>query len=1015
MLMLIAELLILGASLLVLVYFVFLHPPKYPVNIPAIPFWVVLIPFFKDVDQSDIFRRYIEQPLRTHGAVKLFFGAQWNILVHKPLYLAEMFKDEDVYQKSGNQKKIPQSLFAQFLGDNIISSHGEVWKNYRAVVKPGLQRNFETDAIARNASQLCDLLRDAQTRAGRAGVAMQEMLQRYSIANCSEVVLQTKLGALTSATAPINILQSAVKREIFKPVFMNFPVLDRFPLPSRTRVRQMVDRFKNELKRALIENNEPLSWSSDMPLDGLGRRMLNAKKSGQWTEQQLLDNLTVTFVAGQENPQLCMISTLYLLAKHPDAQTRLYTEIQSKAPDYTHPNPEMFQDMPILTAVIYESLRLFPPIGQLVNRKASEDALLGGDIVIPKGTYLGYNCYSTNRDPAVWGPRAHAFDPGRWGDSPAAIQKQYRLRKSRAEFISFHGGRRACLGEKFALLEMRITLVYLICEFTWTLDPRWLDRMTPVIGDMDFSNEGQSFYHRARGGILHSVQHNSTAVTAHNQSSHAGQTAFDDFFARLILDQADLCVGTEGLHAPETESTTQKLVDLFDSYLRYEGKDDKWTDTGRTYFTERIRHFTTRNLTIQFGLPAFPCKSSNLDKVTGRDPDRGEELALERLHGFVEAIERIYEPGAMLWIISDGHVFSDCIGVDDADVDAYGHKLKEMNICIGQRRGNLGRVGFKSLVDLFQLGALGPDGTPSILARQLNIPDIDHHVKTKVTDEAELCRRILIAGCGPQQAAIRAKIDSKDAAITALYRGFSRFMLEDLENRPNTKAMTRSQQKKVSSKVAFEMILMLFPNHVRLSIHAHNNAGPKFGIQLFDPAHTRAVAALSPDGELMTSVDLLHIPTPWHNCVVELAGSSDDVVLVTKAKLARAALSAGSVTGGLVGTGEGGSAYFSLQRKDAGSVGDGTAAAAHGDPAGAVAMATVAVKDKGVAVVPVEALGQVQRRTTLSEKADAVVAAVVRRNTGGGYATREPFRPARRDSWVGRLRWILSLFWPKGS
>jgi cytochrome P450 len=136
--------------------------------------------------------------------------------------------------------------------------------------------------------------------------------------------------------------------------------------------------------------------------------------------------------------------------------------------------------MPFLTSVIYESLRLFPPIGQLVNRRANSDSLLGGTIAIPKGTYLGYNCYSTNRDPVVWGSAANAFDPARWGDDHVAIQKQYRLRKARAEFISFHGGRRACLGEKFALLQMRVTLVVLVKAFTWKLDPTWVDRKTPV-------------------------------------------------------------------------------------------------------------------------------------------------------------------------------------------------------------------------------------------------------------------------------------------------------------------------------------------------------------------------------------------------------------------------------------------------------------------------------------------------------------------------------------------------------
>ncbi|KAK3296576.1 Pyoverdine/dityrosine biosynthesis protein-domain-containing protein [Chaetomium fimeti] len=1121
MFVLIAEVAILAALFIALVYFVFLLPPKYPTNIPAVPFWVALLPFFKDVDQSDIFRKYIEQPLKTHGAVKLFFGAQWNILVHKPSYVAEIFKDEDLYQKSGNQKKIPHSVLAEFLGDNIISSHGEVWKNYQSVVKPGLQRNFEAEKIAYNADRLCEFLKEAQFRAGDGGVPVQDLLQRYSVANCSEVVLQTNLDALTSANAPINVLQSAVKREIFKPIFMNFPILDRFPFPSRTRARQVVDRFKNELKRALVESQKhsPLPAS-----DGLGQRMLDARESGVWGEQQLLDNLTVAFVAGQENPQLCMISTLYLLAKHPEAQARLYAEVQTKGSDQSRFDPDALQELPFLTAVIYESLRLFPPIGQLVNRKASQDALLGGDIVIPKGTYLGYNCYSTNRDSAVWGPRADDFDPSRWGDSPVTIQKQYRLRRAKAEFISFHGGRRACLGEKFAMLEMRITIATLVREWSWTLDPTWVDRKTPrqasipadlysiraswiklegltasssrvhqphasrmgrrqpassLFGKpqasvhtfaaitMEFSNEGQSFYHRFQGSfiqgrdgrLVHSTgprqqwvhanweaiqsgsqsfqnsdvkiyhncqaaQRNNTAVMVNNRLPQSNDMAFEEFFVQLILDQADLCIRSGALRTTESDLVTEQIVDLFDSYLRYQGKGDRWALGGRTYFAERIRHFTDQNAPVELCLPAFPCKSSNGDKVTGPDPDRGEELALERLHGFVEAVERVYQPGAKMWVISDGHVFSDCIGVNDADVDAYGEKLKEMNHAVGARRGNTDRVGFKSLVDLFRLATVASDEGLSNLTRRLNIPTIDHHVNTEVTEEAELCRRILMAGCGPRKSAVRAKIDSKDPAITALYRGFSRFMLEDLEYHPDTQNKSKSQQKKLSSKVAFEMIMMLFPNHVRLSIHAHNNAGPKFGIQLFDPSQVRAVEALSADGELMTSLDLLHIPTPWHNSVVQLADS--DVVLVTKAKLARAALAAETMTGGLVEA-RSGRAHFALGKKPtsvAGASPASTASAAptvlgqpaqteaEKEPTVTVTVTVMAEEDFKADVPP--APGKLQKRTTFSEKAGAVVAAVVRRNTGSLSVAEKPSGPANHSSWFGRLRWVLALFWPRG-
>ncbi|KAK3385791.1 Pyoverdine/dityrosine biosynthesis protein-domain-containing protein [Podospora didyma] len=122
-------------------------------------------------------------------------------------------------------------------------------------------------------------------------------------------------------------------------------------------------------------------------------------------------------------------------------------------------------------------------------------------------------------------------------------------------------------------------------------------------------------------------------------------------------------------------------------------------------------------------------------------------MALTRLRKSVEEIEKIYEPGARIRIVSDGHVFSDCIGVDDATVDKYGAQLKEMN-------------------------------------------------------------HMLMASFKPQESTIRAQIESQDAAILALYRGFSRFMLEDLETRPATHGLSRSQQRKLVKRTSFEMIMV---------------------------------------------------------------------------------------------------------------------------------------------------------------------------------------------------------------
>ncbi|KAL2169038.1 hypothetical protein VTG60DRAFT_6537 [Thermothelomyces hinnuleus] len=178
----------------------------------------------------------------------------------------------------------------------------------------------------------------------------------------------------------------------------------------------------------------------------------------------------------------------------------------------------------------------------------------------------------------------------------------------------------------------------------------------------------------------------------------------------------------------------------------------------------------------------------------------------------------------------------------------------------------------------------------------------------------------------------------------------------------------------------------------------------------------------------MTSLDLLHIPTPWHNSVVQLAGS--DVILVTKAKLARAALASGSTTGGLVGAEEG-RAHFKLEKKSAGAAIPAPVAPPTLPPASSVATpaegvveteskmgpaATETATDSTTAAVELPraanrpTAGKPKKpTTTFAEKADDVV----RRNTGssvGGEKSSPASHATNSSSWLAKLRWVLSLF-----
>ncbi|KAF1832322.1 Dit2 protein [Decorospora gaudefroyi] len=474
-----------GAIFGVVSFFVYLFTPprNFPKNIPTIPFYYGLLPLFKDVDQAELYRQYLKEPLAKYGAVKLFFGGQWNILVTKPAYIAEMFKHEDTYAKSGNQVKIPHSVLAEYTGENIISAHGEKWKLYQSVIKPALQADQDSERIWKNSRILRAMFLDTSKNASGNGIPIYGPLHRYALANLSEVLYTSSFETLQHTDAPLHMIQMKIKPIIFQPIFMNFPFLDYLPLKIRKLGRVLSRQFRSTLRTAIAKGHTH-HVCNENDKRNVACRLLGSHREGIFSDKDLDDNLVSTFLAGHENPQLALMSLMYLLGTHTEVQEAVRKEVATLFPANAsadhEPDYADLHDLPLLTSVLYESLRMFPPISQLINRRTTAPVVLGDKIPVPAGVYMGYNAYSTNRDLDFWGADADDFKPSRWGSTNDEINQLYRRANSKGSFISFHGGRRACLGQKFAMQQLRITLAELVRGCKWRVDEKWDGRMTPA-------------------------------------------------------------------------------------------------------------------------------------------------------------------------------------------------------------------------------------------------------------------------------------------------------------------------------------------------------------------------------------------------------------------------------------------------------------------------------------------------------------------------------------------------------
>lgn len=395
-----------------------------------------------------------------------------------------------------------------------------------------------------------------------------------------------------------------------------------------------------------------------------------------------------------------------------------------------------------------------------------------------------------------------------------------------------------------------------------------------------------------------------------DEGDEGGEDSFTQWFIFHTLDQCRL---ENNCHpfSPQSIPYHELFADYFASNLKNTVRDDEWDEKGRLYFIKKVKYFTDRHLRIECILPAFPCKSSNQNKVYGVLPDKGEELALRRLIKCTKEVRNFYPPGMKIWIVSDGHVFSDCIGVDDDIVSHYTHKLHELYEKVSSSSSEDDEededeedcIGFCGLNELFFTG----EATKQFDPLWVHDVELNHLTGTKICSISDVSRQIMMKGCDTDAGKLRRQVTTEGHPRLYLYRGFSRFMMEDLLLLPHFQDHSRKKFKKIIARIAFNMIKrndaysnlveLMFPHHIRISIHAHTNSGPKFGIKVISEDECRVINDLNDLVEPRFE-DLLHIPTPWHNCVVKVEYNNGiKSLFLVKVEIIENALESGKFTG----------------------------------------------------------------------------------------------------------------------
>ncbi|XP_072047385.1 cytochrome P450 2U1-like [Amphiura filiformis] len=257
-------------------------------------------------------------------------------------------------------------------------------------------------------------------------------------------------------------------------VLMEFvPISRPFLQRSAQEMRDLTAEFSSLVMRRVADCQKTFSADKEPQnfVDCYLAKML--EQPDIFTLEDLPFVLRDMFGASIESTSNTIMFALLYLVANPDVQEKVHDELMTVVGPSRLPCIEDRDRLPYTVATIYESQRL-GAVTPMICRCATVDTTLAG-YAIPKGTNVICNTWGLHYDPEIW-PDPYRFDPTRHLNTKGEVIKSPYL-------VPFGAGRRVCMGESLAKMELFLYFSSLMHQFKFEIPPgAEMPSMEPVPG-----------------------------------------------------------------------------------------------------------------------------------------------------------------------------------------------------------------------------------------------------------------------------------------------------------------------------------------------------------------------------------------------------------------------------------------------------------------------------------------------------------------------------------------------------
>ncbi|GJQ86420.1 hypothetical protein Trydic_g10328 [Trypoxylus dichotomus] len=345
------------------------------------------------------------------------------------------------------------------------------WKKHRKIITPAFHFQILEEFIDVFNSSSDVLIEKLNAVPNKASIDIYPLIARCTL----DIICETAMGTSVDAQNDIDseyvkcvkILLGILVERSLSPILSNdllYPFTKTYQ-NERAALKVVHGFTKSVISRRKTEfynNSQNYHQSEDSFRRKKKRAFLDllleySVKDPSFTEKDIQEEVDTFMFEGHDTTATSITFALYALATNPDIQKKAYAELREIFCD----NPKRsasyrdLQEMKYIEMVIKETLRIYTTVTSF-SRWIEEDVNMNGQ-TLPKGAMVNVFAYGVHHNDNIY-QDPETFNPERFSIENSKERHPFA-------FIPFSAGPRNCIGQKFAMLEMKSTISDVLRNF----------------------------------------------------------------------------------------------------------------------------------------------------------------------------------------------------------------------------------------------------------------------------------------------------------------------------------------------------------------------------------------------------------------------------------------------------------------------------------------------------------------------------------------------------------------------